>query len=292
MLKKLIAIGGIILMAFSLAGCFGRSYVLGKNPKLEEITSIYVGGGGMEYSSSWSYSARRTRTEGEYELQRVWWDDRLNEMRDITVSISAYEFDKILASVEGLKYVKYNPPKNVMDGDSQSARVFWMKSPSGSYRIDFGERGMGNLLYALKEAWDGNAYKANEPVDLTHIMYFSMNYGPTDIYNGDHRYSAELDEDTGVVLLSYLVPGEEEPKEISVDSSFMDDIAAILREYGADRWDGFSGEDNWVMDGSGFGLYIESEGGSVSANGRENFPEGFWDCWSKISELFGSVFEE
>ncbi|MBR2806637.1 MAG: hypothetical protein IKE18_07640 [Oscillospiraceae bacterium] len=292
MFKKLIATGGIVIMALGLfTGCFGRSYTIGKNPKLEEITSITAGGGGMDYSSQWSYSARRSSKDGKCELNRVFWDDSINEMKDITVEISGYEYEKIIHSVEGLKYVKYSPPKNVMDGSSESVRIYWPDSPSGSYRIDFGETGMRDLMYAFTEVWDANAYKANDPVDVTGITYFSFGFGPTDIAEGDARYTAEIDKESGEVILTYKESGPFDEKTVTADPSFMDEIVKIIKENGADRWDGFSGNDSWVMDGSAFSLFVASEDGIlISAGGRENYPDGFGKFNQDLEKLYGTVF--
>ena len=292
MFKKLIAIGGIVIMALGLlTGCFARSYTIGKNPKLEEITSITAGGGGMEYTSQWSYSARRSSKDGKCELKRVFWDESSNEMKDITVEISKYEYEKIIQSVDGLKYEKYNPPKNVMDGSSQSARIYWPKSPSGSYRINFGESGMRELMYAFNEVWEANAYKANDPVDITGITYFSFGFGPTDVADGASRYAAEIDEESGEVTLTYKEPGPVDEKTAAADPSFVDEIIRIMKEDGADRWNGFSGNDSWVMDGSEFNLYVILEDGTeISAGGRENYPDGFGKFTEDVKNLFGTVF--
>ena len=276
-----------------LSGCFGRSYVIGKNPPLDEITSVFVGGGGTELNSSWSYSAFRSSSSGTCKLNRVWWDEDRNDMSDVTVEISSYDYQKILESIDGLSYVKKDTSSNTMDGDSQQAIIYWAKNPSGSYCIDFGDDGMRGLLTALEEIWNANAYKANEPADISGITYFSFSFGPTDIANGDIAFSAELDEESGDILLTFKEREQsmEEAGTTRVSSSFMSEIERIVKEDGADRWNGFSGEDSFVYDGSAFYLMIITSSGSMlNAHGRECYPDGYRGFEHDITELFKTAF--
>ena len=292
-IRKLIIIGGIIMLLSSLTACFAKTYTIGIDPKLEDITSITVGGGGMEYSSSWSWSARHSERKDSYELQRVWWDEDVNEMKDVTIAIDSHAYEKILDSVKDRKYVRYDPPKNVMDGYSESSRIYWSGSPSGSYRIDFGERGMQELLFAMREAWDNHAYKTNEAVSVKGMSFFSFSYGPTDIAYGNDVYTAETDETGDQVLLTRKLSGqpEEEAQQMTAPISFLSELEDIVRSAGADRWDGFSGSDSWVMDGSAFSLFISTEdGNSISANGHEMYPEGFMVLCKEVEDLFAEYF--
>ena len=292
-IRKLIIIGGIIMLLSSLTACFSKTYTIGTDPKLEDITSVTIGGGGMEYSSSWSWSACHSERKDSYELQRVWWSEDANEMKDVTVAIDSYAYEKILDSRKDLKYVRYDPPKSVMDGYSESARIFWPDHPSGSYRIDFGERGMQELLSAMNEAWGNHAYKTNEAVSVKGMSFFSFSYGPTDLAYGNDAYTAEINETGDQVLLTRKLSGqpEEEAQQKSVTASFLARLENIVRSVGADRWDGFSGNDSWVMDGSAFSLFISTEdGNSISANGHEMYPEGFTLLNKEVADLFAEYF--
>ncbi|MBR3227345.1 MAG: hypothetical protein IKF68_02245 [Erysipelotrichaceae bacterium] len=152
-MKKMLIIGAAVFMVLSmLSGCFAKTYTIGKDPKLEEITSVYAGGGGMEYSSSWTWSVSSGK-EGR-ELYRRYWDEEKSEMTEVTVKISEDDYNIILNSLEGLRYVKYNAPKNVMDGYSETVRIYWKNSPSGSYRVDMESKDMSDLLKAFRTVWD------------------------------------------------------------------------------------------------------------------------------------------
>ena len=160
--KWIIILGGVVLiMAIGAVFAFGkRTYTIGKDPKLEEITSVSAGGGGMMYNSSWSWSASYRISKGTCKLYRRMWDEEANAFSEGEVEISLDEYMRILQSIEGLKYAHYDPPKDVMDGYSESARIFWMDSPSGTYRIEFGEGGMRGLLQAFNDVWEENKENA------------------------------------------------------------------------------------------------------------------------------------
>ena len=140
------------MMLNILSGCLRKTYTIGIDPKLEDITSVYAGGGGMEYSSSWTWSA--SSRKGKHELYRRFWDEEKNEITEVIVEISESEYDSILRSLEGLRYVRYDAPKNVMDGYSETVRIYWENSPSGSYRVDLDTTEMGALLKTFKTVWD------------------------------------------------------------------------------------------------------------------------------------------
>ncbi len=293
---KWIAIAGLITMFGFLTGCLGRSYTIGKDPSLEDITSVTVGGGGMELSSSWNYTAARSRDGGECTLYKRWWDEEENRVSEATVEISAYDMEKILQPLDGLKYVRYRAPRNVMDGYDESARIQWAGSPSGSWRIEFGETGMRDLLSALAETWDANAYKANEPMPVEGLIRFTFAFGPDDVADGEALYAAELDPDAGTVTLRYKESGmpEEDAHVRTCDASLLRDLESIVRENGADRWNGFLGNDSWVMDGSSFRLELETAaGGVLTARGRMRYPEGFRPFEKAVRALFlAAVAEE
>ncbi len=281
-------------MAIGLLTLFRRDYTIGADPALDEITGVYAGGGGMERSSFWSYRASRTRSGG-YTLEKMWWDEDAGEQKDVTVEIPKHAYEKILGSVNGLRYVKKKASGDVMDGGSESAAVFWSGSPKGSWQIEFTGGSWSELLYAFSEAWGANSYRANGPAELDGIGFFSFGYGPDEYMDGRETFSAELDGETGKVTLSYKASGQSEDDALreEADQSFMEELAAIMRKHGADRWNGFSGNDSWVMDGSSFGLTVLAGGDiAVSASGRESWPEGFHDFRRDIRELFLPYFPE
>ena len=93
------------------------------------------------------------------------------------------------------------------------------------------------------------------------------------------------------MILTYKESGPFDEKTVTADPSFMDEIVKIIKENGADRWDGFSGDDSWVMDGSAFSLFVASEDGIlISAGGRENYPDGFGKFNQDMEKLYGTVF--
>ena len=291
MLKKsLIQKGMVIVMASILAGCTAKSYTIGQNPKLEDITSVTIKGtGGME-DNSWSYMASK---DGEnYEMHRVWRDDITNERRDETVSISSYAYEKILYNIDQLEYVK-KKDNNAMDAYSESIEIYWNDGPSGSYTLDVDDRQKREIIWVMEEAWDNNAYKNNEAIDVSSLSDLYFSYGPTDIYHGDNAYSLRLGDTPNEIIVGYKESGNEEAEEKIVDEGFLTKLIEIIEKNGVNRWDGFNGSDSYILDGSAFGLEISTKDGkNLSAHGHMTYPDGFFDFNKEIIELFATVFEK
>ena len=156
----IIAAGLLLLVLILFLVLHKKTFTIGKDPKIEEISSVSVGGGGMSYDSSWNWSASHSTSKGTYKLYRRMWDEKDNAYSEGEMQITYDEYMRIVQTLTGLKYAPYDPPKNVMDDYSESSRIFWPDSPSGSYRIEFGEGGMKDLLQAFNEVWNANKEKA------------------------------------------------------------------------------------------------------------------------------------
>ena len=274
-----------------LTSCFSRTYVIGKNPAMEDITGVYASAGGMEMTSCWSYSAIKSTSGNRYTLQRTWWDEDERGIVEKNTEISESDFNKITASLEGLEYVKYRTSSEVMDGYSESVRLSWPKSPSGSYKVDFGEKGMRECVAAFLEVWKANAYKDNDPVDVSNIREFEFSFGPTDIAGGDEMFSISINEE-GKTILSHKESESFETVQTEVTDEILQKTGELLRKHGADRWNGFSGENSLVLDGSAFYLsVITEEGLEIIASGLETYPDGFHAFRNELKEMFMKYFE-
>ncbi len=65
---------------------------------------------------------------------------------------------------------------------------------------------------------------------------------------------------------------------------------ALLGELGIAKWNGFSGSDSRVLDGTTFGLYVHYwDGRSISAHGYMRFPGGYRDSMRRIYGFLDGV---
>ena len=70
------------------------------------------------------------------------------------------------------------------------------------------------------------------------------------------------------------------------DRQAYDDLAEKLEKLGVRKWDGFSGSDPNVMDGTMFSLEIEmTDGSSIHAHGTNAYPENYHEFESMLHKL-------
>ena len=78
-----------------------------------------------------------------------------------------------------------------------------------------------------------------------------------------------------------------------MDRNFVEQLENVLNEHSIADWNGFDGQEADVMDGIGFVMYIEMEGGTkVEARGYMEWPDGYIDASAAIQDLFLSVYKK
>lgn len=232
MIGKLVKTGGLILMALGLfSACTARKYIIGTDPKLEEITYIHAGGGGMDYFSSWNYSASKSLSSGRCTMSARMYDEEIADMKEVNTEITAEEYESILKSVEGLKYAEYKPDAQVMDGYSESAGISWGKRVSGNYRIEFGNEGMRPLITAFRSVLHAHPQKQ---LDVTLSMDHAWIFAQWDSAEEECTYEVTLysraESTEGEVAMSALSSFETG----GTSEAISDRIAYYCQEYNTD----------------------------------------------------------
>ncbi len=72
------------------------------------------------------------------------------------------------------------------------------------------------------------------------------------------------------------------------DPAAADAVMDVIANCGMDAWDGFSGDNPDVLDGSDFRLEITfADGTSIRASGENRFPEGYHEALTRILDILG-----
>lgn len=160
--KRILIIVEMVLLGMLLFGCGGRTYIIGKNPKLEDITSIYFGyGGGMSRESNWSYTVR-TSSSGSCSITYRFWDDEISDMNETVTEITAEQYREIVATLDGLRYVRNKKPDGgIMDAGGSFSNINWKKSPGGDYHIEGKDGFLSPALRLINEISDADGAEAD-----------------------------------------------------------------------------------------------------------------------------------
>lgn len=79
------------------------------------------------------------------------------------------------------------------------------------------------------------------------------------------------------------------PVEDTLDAEVMDKLTVLVNEYGVYGWNGFSGSNSMVMDGTRASISLTlSNGETVSCSGENNFVDGFWSFAHELKPYYES----
>lgn len=133
---------------------------------------------------------------------------------------------------------------------------------------------------------------SGEPVDFeeieisTHGMEIQENvYHITKTETGIHlkhyyRYSS-WDENAGETV-DTMIP----IRELDGDRELLEQIQKLAGECGMEDWDGFSGSNPYVLDGTTFSCRVLlADGRTIFASGSNSFPEHFQEFYNTVVEL-------
>lgn len=78
----------------------------------------------------------------------------------------------------------------------------------------------------------------------------------------------------------------EEKRKVELSKKDIEKIKKGLTDYEINKWDGFSGNDLYVLDGEEFSLTLEADGEEVIARGSNKFPTNYKDFKKLIIGFF------
>ena len=84
-----------------------------------------------------------------------------------------------------------------------------------------------------------------------------------------------------------------EPLPVPVDEAWVDTLTGFISQYGMLAWDGFSGSDSTLLDGTHFDVsFSYADGTAVHASGYGKFPSGYGDASNAIDAHFIQLLPE
>ena len=113
-----------------------------------------------------------------------------------------------------------------------------------------------------------------------------------------HAYYArvqgyEFHAETGQYAVYFEMANEEEPYFVPVDRAWVDMLTGFIRQYGMMAWDGFSGSDSMLLDGTHFSVSFSfQDGTTVNASGYGRFPMNYGDASAAIEAHFLQLLPE
>jgi len=83
---------------------------------------------------------------------------------------------------------------------------------------------------------------------------------------------------------------DEDIHEFEADEADMREIEELFRRYGVGRWNGFSKNNRYVLDGSSFSLKAVTGGAeTIEARGYARYPKNFREVREGLEEIFGRL---
>ena len=104
-----------------------------------------------------------------------------------------------------------------------------------------------------------------------------------------YEFRAEDDQYT----VYFEMANEEEPYPVAVDQAWVDTLTSFIRQYDMMVWDGFSGSDSMLLDGTHFSVSFSfQDGTTVNASGYGRFPMNYGDASAAIEAHFLQLLPE
>jgi hypothetical protein len=113
-----------------------------------------------------------------------------------------------------------------------------------------------------------------------------------------HSYYArvqgyEFRAEDGLYIVCFDMANEEEPYAVPVDQAWVDTLTGFIRQYDMMAWDGFSGSDSMLLDGTHFSVSFSfQDGTTVTASGYGKFPKNYGDASAAIEAHFLQLLPE
>ncbi len=150
----------IILIAVAVAGGFAfmrfiKTYEVGKDPRLSEITSVYC----MSTSNSpdyghiyYKYTIRKR--DQKFYVEMDVFDEQKGDQVVSNAEITNSEYNDLLKIIEGSKYTRQRTAnsENVNTDSSTFADIMWDRQPKGRWELNLDTDKRLNFANAVKSA--------------------------------------------------------------------------------------------------------------------------------------------
>lgn len=126
-----------------------------------------------------------------------------------------------------------------------------------------------------------DTYKVT-PVEISEVERISLSKWGMERPEISNFTMTRTEEGTEVALTLYT---DEEYVHME-DPALLDKVREILEENQVGNWNGFHGSNSHVLDGDGFGLFVEfTDGTTISASGENRYPKNYSETASALWKL-------
>ncbi|MCR5093975.1 MAG: hypothetical protein K6B72_08380 [Lachnospiraceae bacterium] len=143
------------------------------------------------------------------------------------------------------------------------------------------------------EDGDDEDKEGDGPVIKSGIEYFYLSYSTGSYANSGYAYEAERASDGSVdVMVKVDGMSQDDAPHFTEDEAFLDSIVRILSDNHVEKWDGFDGSAQDVLDGDSFSMNVRlTDGQTIGAHGYEKYPEGYGSVCGALDALFMDLYE-
>ena len=129
-------------------------------------------------------------------------------------------------------------------------------------------------------------------VTISDLQYMRFHYTRGYAMNADVSYEINCDNGNCTAIYKPYGVSNDNAMKKSVDSEFLKKIENLFQKYEVGRWNGFNGNNKYVLDGDSFGLYvIMNDGSRVEASGYMKWPRNYSDVCNELDFIFEELFK-
>lgn len=111
--------------------------------------------------------------------------------------------------------------------------------------------------------------------------------------SADSIYTYSLRRENDGYLADFDLYGQFCIENVPVDAADAAELERLIGAQGLWAWNGFSGSNDFLLDGESFSLYAAfADGDVLTAHGNNAFPEGYSDGASAIRGVFERIMEK
>ena len=129
-------------------------------------------------------------------------------------------------------------------------------------------------------------------VVISDIKHMRFHYTRGYAMNADVSYEINCENGKCIAIYKPYGVANDDAMTKSVDSKFLKEIETIFKKYEVSKWNGFNGNNKYVLDGDSFSLYVVMNNDSrIEASGYMKWPKNYGDVRNELDFIFEKSFK-
>lgn len=135
--------------------------------------------------------------------------------------------------------------------------------------------------------------RKTEDTKITDLKKMKFSFTQGYMINSDTYYELENDDYGCKVTIKPYEYDEASKASFYVDESISKNVLDVLNKYNVKKWDGFKGDNKYVLDGDTFSMNITLKNGTeITASGYMEWPENYSKVKSELEDIFMKLYYE